>query len=40
MSEWRVEAGRLLYQRRFGNGVTGLGEATRLDLTERTDQGP
>jgi hypothetical protein len=36
--EWRLEAGRLVLQRRFGNRVTKvLGEAAALELTERTD---
>jgi len=36
--EWRLEAGKLVLQRRFGSRVTAvLGEATALELTERTD---
>lgn len=36
--EWRLEAGKLFLQRRFGNRVTKvLGEAAALELTERTD---
>jgi hypothetical protein len=36
--EWRLEPGRLVLQRRFGNRVTAvLGEATALELTERAD---
>jgi len=36
--EWRLEAGRLVLQRRFGSRVTKvLGEAAALELTERTD---
>jgi hypothetical protein len=36
--EWRLEPGRLVLQRRFGNRVTAvLGEARALELTERVD---
>jgi hypothetical protein len=36
--EWRLEAGKLVLQRRFGSRVTAvLGEATALELIERVD---
>jgi hypothetical protein len=36
-NEWRIEPGRLTRQRRFGARLTVRGEATRLELNERTD---
>jgi hypothetical protein len=35
--EWRMEAGRLVQQRRFDGRVTVLGEGRRLELTDSTD---
>jgi hypothetical protein len=36
-NEWRIEPGRLTLQRRFGARLTVRGEASRLELNERTD---
>lgn len=35
--EWRLERGKLVWQRRFGDAVTELAEARALELTESTD---